>query len=135
MRTQLAPQASMQMRRGTPRGMAPTRNVSASPQATVHRPSEEVYSAVPQSRRPPENSMQRRAAPPTYGKSDIETKQLRKFKKMHLPKSDDKEVPMVSIEILVRIQQIRSQLEIQTLSVRFFVTYCNWSKGYGLIVL
>lgn len=71
MRAQMAPQASMQMRRGMPRGMAPTRNISASPQATVHRPGEGLYSAAPQSRRPPENSMQRRAAPPAYGKYDL----------------------------------------------------------------
>ena len=58
MRAQMAPQASMQMRRGMPRGMAPTRTIAPAPQATVHP-------ARPQARRPPENSMQSRPAPPT----------------------------------------------------------------------
>ena len=71
MRTQMAPQASMQMRRGMPRGMAPTRNVSALPQATVHRLDEGVYATTPYSRRPPEN-VQSRTIPSTYGKSDLQ---------------------------------------------------------------
>lgn len=71
MRAQMAPQASMQMRRGMQRGMAPTRNITASPQATVQRPGEGSYSTTPQSRRPVENNMQRRPTPPTYGKSDL----------------------------------------------------------------
>ena len=68
MRGQLGPQASMQMRRGMPRGMAPTRNVGPSPQATVHRPGGEVvHPARPKARRPPESSMQRKPAAPTEG--------------------------------------------------------------------
>lgn len=72
MRAQLGPQASMQMRRGMPRGMAPTRNVGAPPQATVHRPGGEVaHPARPKSRRPPESGMQRKPAAPTEGMFDL----------------------------------------------------------------
>ena len=72
MRPQMSAQPSMQMRPGMHRGMAPARNISASPQATVHRPGEEsYYGTAPQQRRPPpDNGMQRRPAPPTYGKHD-----------------------------------------------------------------
>lgn len=70
MRAQLAPQASMQMRRPMPRGMAPARNISASPQATVQRPGEVPPSPAPQPRPPRENSIQR-PTPPTQGKFDL----------------------------------------------------------------
>lgn len=68
MRPQMAPQASMQMRRGMPRGMAPTRNIAAAPQATAHP-------GRPQARRPPENNMQSRPAPPTESMFDLKRKQ------------------------------------------------------------
>lgn len=74
MRAQLGPQASMQMRRGMPRGMAPTRNVGAAPQATVHRPGGEVHPARPKSRRPPESGVQRKPATPTEGMFDFKKK-------------------------------------------------------------
>ena len=69
MRAQMAPQPSMQMRRPTPRGMAPARNIGASPKATVQRPGEVPLSAAPQSR-PQEKSIQR-PTPPTQGKFDL----------------------------------------------------------------
>lgn len=75
MRAQLGPQASMQMRRGMPRGMAPTRNVGAAPQATVHRPGGEVvHPARPKSRRPPESGVQKKPATPTEGMFDLKKK-------------------------------------------------------------
>ena len=75
MRAQLGPQASMQMRRGMPRGMAPTRNVGAAPQATAHRPGGEVvHPARPKSRRPPESGVQRKPATPTEGMFDFKKK-------------------------------------------------------------
>lgn len=74
MRAQLAPQASMQMRRGMPRGMAPTRNVGTAPQATVHRPGGEVHPARPKSRRPPESGVQRKPATPTEGMFNLKKK-------------------------------------------------------------
>lgn len=67
MHGQMSAQSSMHMRPGMPRG--PTRNISGSPQATAHRPGEDLnYGATPQQRRPPEPSMQRRPAPAGYGK-------------------------------------------------------------------
>lgn len=66
MHPQMAVQSSMQMRPVMPRG--PTRNISISPQATVHRPGEEsYYGAGPQQRRFPDNIMQKRPGPPVYG--------------------------------------------------------------------
>lgn len=58
MRPQMSPQSSMQMRPGVPRGMAPTRNISASPQATVHRPGEDVYGTYGRKPTPPTNGRQ-----------------------------------------------------------------------------
>lgn len=58
MRPQMSPQSSMQMRPGVPRGMAPTRNISASPQATVHRPGEDIYGTYGRKPTPPTNGRQ-----------------------------------------------------------------------------
>lgn len=58
MRPQMSPQSSMQMRPGVPRGMAPTRNISASPQATVHRPGEDIYGTYGRKPAPPTNGRQ-----------------------------------------------------------------------------
>ena len=67
MHPQMAAQSSMQMRPVMPRG--PTRNISISPQATVHRLGEESrhYGAGPQQRRFPDNIMQKRPGPPVAG--------------------------------------------------------------------
>lgn len=106
----MAPQASMHIRRGMPRGMAPTRNISASPQATVHRPDEGVYSTAPHSRRPPEN-IQRRITSPTYGKSDLQ--------KLNTSAATTWQRSHEVLAILDWIQQTGLQLPIQTFSVHF----------------
>ena len=58
MRPQMSPQSSMQIRPGVPRGMAPTRNISASPQATVHRPGEDIYGTYGRKPAAPTNGRQ-----------------------------------------------------------------------------